>query len=375
MGNADLRGVGGYKPQLDGLRALAVGLVMIEHYFARAPVWFPFGAVGVYFFFVLSGYLITGILLRARDDGERSGESQWFTLRQFYARRFLRIFPIYYVVLALAAWSGVGAARRMLWWNAAYLCNVYVAMHGWQFAVSHFWTLAVEEQFYIFWPLLVVFLPKRLLLPAFWAAVAIPLVYKTAVFAVSGNLLASAVLTPGCLDTLGAGALLALYARSGRSKVPAALAWFGIALVTCGAVAYALDANNVAWSVMLGYGMASAGAWLVARAAAGFRGVVGRVLSFGPLVYLGTISYGVYIIHNFAPVIMGRFHLGGIRSLVSWLLFTLVAASVSYWTFERPINSLKRFFPYSASGGRGRAVRGPVVTLPVAPIAEQEAIS
>lgn len=366
MGNLELRGDGSYKPQLDGLRALAVGLVMVEHYFTRAALWFPFGAIGVYFFFVLSGYLITGILLRARGDAERSGGSRWFTLRQFYARRFLRIFPIYYVVLTLAAWSGVGAARRMAWWNAAYLSNVYVAMHGWQYPVSHFWTLAVEEQFYVFWPLLVVFLPKRLLLPAFWAAVAIPLVYKTAVFALSGNLLASALLTPGCLDTLGAGALLALYAQSGRSKVPAALAWSGVALVTCGGIAHARNVNNVTWCVLMGYGMALAGAWVVARAAAGFRGGVGRVLSFGPLIYLGTISYGVYIIHNFAPLIMGRFHLGGIRSLLSWVIFTFGAASVSYWIYERPINNLKRFFPYSASGVKGRPIGAPVATLPVA---------
>lgn len=352
---------GDYKPQLDGLRALAVGLVMVEHFLARAAAFFPFGAVGVYFFFVLSGYLITGILLRARDAARRRGESRWFVLRQFYARRFLRIFPIYYLVLILAACANVGAARKMVWWNAAYLSNVYMAAQGWQYAVSHFWTLAVEEQFYVFWPLLVMFLPESLLAPAFWTAVVIPLVYKTAVVALSGNVLAASLLTPGCLDTLGAGALLALASQAGRPKIPNGVALIGLILVGGAAGAYAHNAQNIAWSLLMGYGMAMCGVWVVARAAIGFPGNTGRMLSFAPLVYLGTISYGIYVIHNFAPAVTARLHTHGALSLILWLVFSLVAATVSYWVFERPINKLKRLFPYSTSAPKSRKSDSPIV--------------
>ena len=102
--------------QLDALRALAVTLVMIEHFF---PSWFTkyisTGAIGVRMFFVLSGFLITGILLRCR----RSDRPVWFSLRQFYTRRFLRIFPLFYFALALAGALASGA--KML--EAAALAN------------------------------------------------------------------------------------------------------------------------------------------------------------------------------------------------------------------------------------------------------------
>ena len=93
-----------YMPQLDGLRAFAVGAVLIHHFFQPARVGgVDFALLGVWLFFVLSGFLITGILLRSRDQVEYSGYPSGFVLRQFYIRRFLRIFPLYFSVLFMAA--------------------------------------------------------------------------------------------------------------------------------------------------------------------------------------------------------------------------------------------------------------------------------
>ena len=93
-----------YMPQLDGLRAFAVGAVLIHHFFQPARVGgVDFALLGVWLFFVLSGFLITGILLRSRDQVDYSGYPSGFVLRQFYIRRFLRIFPLYFSVLFMAA--------------------------------------------------------------------------------------------------------------------------------------------------------------------------------------------------------------------------------------------------------------------------------
>ncbi|MDB5358330.1 MAG: hypothetical protein JWN24_4783 [Phycisphaerales bacterium] len=264
---------GDYMPQLDGLRALAVGCVLIAH-FVVPLARFPFGSVGVLLFFVLSGYLITGILLRARDDAEREGTSRLFALRQFYVRRFLRIFPLYYLVLTLAALANAGEARKMVWWNAAYLSNFYMAAHGWQHPISHFWTLAVEEQFYIAWPWVVMFLPWRLVAPVVSAAIAVPLLWKLAVTHATGNLFAAGILTPSCLDTLGAGSLLAIAARAGRPRPPSWMLWLGLPLVAAGVVLFHRNQEQIAWSILMGYGMALTGVWLVGRGALGFEGPV-----------------------------------------------------------------------------------------------------
>src|SRR6478672_12173326 len=101
-----------YMRQLDGLRAFAVGAVLIHHFFQPPRVGgVDIALLGVWLFFVLSGFLITGILLRSRDQVEYSGYPSGFVLRQFYIRRFLRIFPLYYLVLSVAAMLDLGDVR------------------------------------------------------------------------------------------------------------------------------------------------------------------------------------------------------------------------------------------------------------------------
>src|SRR5882724_12527922 len=111
-----------YMPQLDGLRAFAVGAVLIHHFFQPARVGgMDFALLGVWLFFVLSGFLITGILLRSRDQVDYSGYQSRFVLRQFYVRRFLRIFPLYYSVLLMAATIDLGDLRDTIFWHLAYM--------------------------------------------------------------------------------------------------------------------------------------------------------------------------------------------------------------------------------------------------------------
>src|SRR5882757_1220817 len=133
-----------YLCQLDGLRALSVAAVAWSHWRASwlPKTYIPWGELGVATFFVISGFLITGILLDHRTDGSRP-----LVLRQFYARRFLRIFPLFYAALIVALLLRADGMSETWHWHASYLSNIYFYLLGWHGQMSHFWSLAVEEQF------------------------------------------------------------------------------------------------------------------------------------------------------------------------------------------------------------------------------------
>ena len=151
----------GYLPQLDTLRAFAVLLVVWHHWFG--PRELGLGPMGVWIFFVISGFLITRILLSSKGATPRENRS---ALVRFYVRRFLRIFPLYYFVLLVALFTS--AAFRADWrWYVSYLQNFLMMRASEEahlFGV-HFWTLAVEEQFYLCWPWIVLFVPRFVLGP------------------------------------------------------------------------------------------------------------------------------------------------------------------------------------------------------------------
>jgi peptidoglycan/LPS O-acetylase OafA/YrhL len=202
--------------QLDALRTFAVAAVMVHHY---TPSGWGFGGTGgVRLFFSLSGFLITGILLRSRERLESSELTLARALGRFYARRTLRIFPLYYFVIAAALALGLPPTRRLLGWLVTYTLNFHMARQGWyEESFAHFWSLAVEEQFYLAWPWLILALPRRLVLPAVLATIAVSPAYRLR-YVLSGYTsvtgLATYISTLTCLDALGAGALLALLWRS-----------------------------------------------------------------------------------------------------------------------------------------------------------------
>src|SRR5437870_5388201 len=120
----------GHMVQLDALRALAVGAVLVQHTLPWAAVTLNPGEAGVRLFFVLSGFLITGILLRARAEAEAAGQGAGSVLLSFYARRFLRIFPLYYALLLISAAADGAGTRGPFVWNMAYLANWRIALLG-----------------------------------------------------------------------------------------------------------------------------------------------------------------------------------------------------------------------------------------------------
>jgi len=348
--------------QLDGLRALSVAAVAWSHWrpdLYSSP-WLSWGELGVETFFVISGFLITGILLDNRSETERP-----FILRQFYIRRALRIFPLFYLTLLVACLFQ--AHDTQAWpWHAGYLSNVYIYLHGWGGRLGHFWSLAVEEQFYLCWPFLMIFLPRRFLLPAVVAAIGIAPIFELAMARVSHSSDAAAnLLMPSCLDALGMGALLAVAGRNGYpvGRIANMILAAGIVGRLLCHVFHAPDAlGRLADDGILG--------WLVYRAAEGFSGMPGRILQCRPLVYLGKISYGLYIFHNLAgslwdgilaitgdPHWLTVFYQQPACRVVANAALTIALASYSWHRFEQPLNALKRKFPYPKEQPPAAAVR------------------
>jgi peptidoglycan/LPS O-acetylase OafA/YrhL len=345
-----------YMTQLDALRAFAVTPVMIHH---CIPGGWAFGAYsGVKLFFTLSGFLITGILLKARAATGDETSRRFSALGRFYARRVLRIFPLYYFVVAVALVVNLRPARKLAAWLLTYTLNIHMAWQGWyEDNFAHFWSLSVEEQFYMFWPWLILFVRRRFLLQLILVAILVGPLYRLS-YVLSGyqNMtpLSTYISTLTSLDNLALGALLALlverYPHSdGLKKLILRIA-LPLALVAAALVDVWGSTNAKILFRDLLYALVFCS--LIFGASIGFGGRSGRFLQWRPLRYLGKISYGLYVYH---PLILGlstflvglagaslaRFDLA--RRIFAALL-TLVVASLSWRLMERPLNDLKRYF-------------------------------
>jgi peptidoglycan/LPS O-acetylase OafA/YrhL len=348
----------GYMQQLDALRFFAVMGVVLIHSWQPSPDTPVVGQVdwanlGVRLFFVLSGFLITGILLAGRERTQRL-----LFMRQFYVRRFLRIFPIYYAVLLLLLVAGVGQIREIWPWLFGYATNIYIFDHlAFPYAVPHFWTLAVEEQFYLVWPWLMLFLPRRWLVLFLGSLCVVGPAWRLyAGFQYSAEDLDEVLtFTAGVIDFLAIGALLAIAAHDERRKAQLQRVLTFVALPV-GAILYlSLFRADTHFAVAFAdTGAALVFCWLVATASKGFTGVVGHVLDWKPIVYLGKISYGIYIYHFLVPLAFAaaatRLGIGyedsGVGNFIATSLVTFAVAAVSWHVFEAPINGLKRYFRY-----------------------------
>lgn len=374
-------------PALDGLRGIAILLVLLHHFTILEPAtsgdaWLAYvariGWVGVDLFFVLSGFLITGILIDARDS------DRYFT--SFYARRTLRIFPLYYLVTFLSLvvlphfpfWfdllAGPGAPREQLpYW--LYLTNFAVAarerfMHG---VLDISWSLAIEEQFYLVWPAVVWFCPPRALGWLCAGLIGLATLGRLAALGSGTAPIAVYVLPFFRADALATGALLAWLARRGsldglHASGPWAF-WVGAGGVV--AVCW-LDGDSWWW----GEAMQRAGYSLVALAAAGaliaaLNRRTGarwpRLLAAGWLRAFGKYSYALYLFHLpvlrvvrefvFGPDSFDTFGAAWLGQIVFYVAATLPAMALAWLSWhlvERRVLRAKAWFPYEHT----RPIRG-----------------
>lgn len=350
-----------YLPQLDGLRGLAVLMVLGSHWLPHAwQLSIPWGNWGVQLFFVLSGFLITRILLQAREVNPRRGS----VLRAFYVRRILRIFPAYYVTLAVLVACDVSDARPAVGWYVLHASNLRICLtNSYDSWLAHFWSLAVEEQFYLLWPWAVVFLGRGGLVRVAAGMIVLAPLFRVLMKHAFPELEAT-VLMPSAADALGAGALLAVLQRSGSPNWYRELQCLGAWPVFVVLQAWAVfEGLNVAAESIRQTAMVVSFATLVELASRGVAGPIGWCLSLSMLRFLGKISYGIYLVHNVVPLAVRRAmtvitddanafdQLPVLLRLVLLSVATLAVSAASWFLLERPIMRLKSRIPYAKVSG------------------------
>jgi peptidoglycan/LPS O-acetylase OafA/YrhL len=362
-------------PSVDGWRAVSIVIVMLSHFeFATgfpselAPAWGRLfqGDLGVRIFFVISGFLITHLLLA---EAERDGRP---SLKQFYVRRVLRIFPVYYLFVAVLVALAAAGLHSDTWstWLATLTFTRNLAGRGDSVTV-HLWSLAVEEQFYLVWPVtfvtlalwrrarlaVVILLVPVVLSPFFrWGVIQMPyssgLVHRLlGGFSVA---LYADSLAVGCL-----GAYLYKHQRHRFGAVasqPFVAAALAAALFVFAWVEWppAYGAWALVPSVQAVLIMAAIWATIERRIGVGYR-----LLNAAPVVWLGTLSYSLYV---WQQLFLGHFAGPKLAGLAIydrhvWWLTALVVATVSYYAVERPILALRNRF--RATSDRTNGWRSP----------------
>ncbi len=374
----DLRG---HLPVLDGVRGLAVTMVLVFHFVGQMLVTnsaeravvavTKYGLLGVDLFFVLSGFLITGLLYEAQ------GKPYYF--RNFYMRRLLRIFPLYYGVLALLFWvvpllppfqgPTLDFLLQRQAWAWLYGVNIYLAGHEeWSFSyLNHFWSLSVEEHFYLFWPFVVLMLARRpRALIGISLAISIGAMLARVIAILLGvDVFTTVVLTPFKLDGLALGAFLAVMVRQ-----PGGLDRLVRALPRVVAASGALLAVTFVWTALVSrnelelVGSVRAALFqillaclLVGALIAPKQSRISRFFSSRVMVFLGTYSYGLYVYHHFISYYMvsnrtevelghwlGSHGLAVTLQAVLGMGMSLALAYLSYEYFEKRFLRLKHRF-------------------------------
>lgn len=345
-----------YFERLDSLRFYAVFCVIFAHIF---QIWtwqestvflFPVGNTGVVIFFVLSGFLITNILLSQPKDMSLST-----SFRYFYLRRALRIFPIYYLYLLIAFSFNLENIEQTQFYPWLYLTNIYIFSNDtWLNANSHLWSLSIEEQFYIFWPFLVLLLKEqtRTLFYVFAGIILLTMSARVYLF-VNGYSISPQieVFTLTNLDSLTLGGVLALVALHYNHL----LKRYAIPMIVGGLGVYYLSyylKTSYGWEAWYW----SIGKFAIAAFAAGLvlYGLVTKpkhnILHNPVTIYLGKISYGLYLYHNIIVAHydkIARFFgldVGNniIVKVVLSISFTVAIAQLSFMLIEKPLLRLKR---------------------------------
>jgi peptidoglycan/LPS O-acetylase OafA/YrhL len=346
--------------ELDGLRGIAILLVLALHFTpATLPAFLQsllqLGWTGVDLFFVLSGYLITGILL------DSAGRRDWY--RNFVVRRSLRIFPAYYVSLAVCCVvtyppipHPLAFLRAGGWWYVIWLGNVKVLLDSaWPglTVLTPLWSLQLEEQFYLSFPWLVRALPRKTLAKALAAAIVAALALRVILtLAIPRNAFAVYTLMPCRMDALAMGGLIAIARRDWPHWLQGRwIGWLTLAAAAVFAGIVPLDSSVSSWPV----GMQTFGYTALDLTFAGILTMlVGwrqpwllKLCRLRLLVWLGTISYGLYLFHIPAQIVGRRLTaLAGVppsglaESFIS-LALAIVSAWFSWTFFESRILKLR----------------------------------
>jgi peptidoglycan/LPS O-acetylase OafA/YrhL len=361
-----------FKPQLSGLRFCAVLFVVVYHFsvFLTGLKWqYDLGSF-IVFFFVLSSYLITRILLDAKTKAISKGMPVWKVAVAFLTRRTLRIFPacyLYLIVLMLFPLEGLDLRQHPAFYFG-YIYNVRIFLtHNWGPYAVHLWTLAVEEQFYLIWPWIILFIPNRHLTKVFGLMALLAIAFRILSLTLDPGLpqFPMLVMTPACLDSFAAGALLAYFHYIGKQDNPwlkwatfIAIPFWALLIFTNHHRSFiGLDRVFISFYSVT----------IIDIANRGYTGLAKKFLENRLVQYLSKISYGIYLYHLIATLFFWKlfdilqralslrgYDLSSAGKWLSspyisfWIYFVLAiaCATISWYCVEQPFNNLKKLFDY-----------------------------
>jgi peptidoglycan/LPS O-acetylase OafA/YrhL len=365
-----------YFSQLDGIRFLAVGLVLIDHWLAERNV-LPLGQLGVTMFFVLSGFLITRILIQSKLKDDKTGRSHWFSVKQFIIRRSIRIFPIYFLAIFVLYFLDVPPVRDTLVWCLTYTTNIYIATkQHWMGTIDHLWSLAVEEQYYLIFPYLILFLPTKNNKFILIGMIILSVFLRLLLFLNGSPWMVQYVLMPTCLDSFGLGGMLAYFFTFQKEtffKEICTIKYLIMSILLLISFLYFSRQYQISTNQVHHFGNLVLERligsifcfFLIAKAVNGYEGLVKWFLENSIVSYFGRISYGLYLYHNF---VFNFFHTPQTSLVIKVLhriqrtipiitqnsLFelsyffgiTVFIATISWFAIEKPVNNLKKYFTY-----------------------------
>lgn len=349
-----------YQPELMGLRAVAASMVILGHWLQLS---FPLDEVGLLPLYAVSGYLISGIIWQNNLYWGAPGP-WWRRLGQFYTRRFLRTVPPYYAALALSALLPLSTLQQHPGWFLFFASNIlcYKLQH-WPEGMGHYWSIAVEEQFYLLWPLVLGLLHRRE--RWLWLLILASFGYRAygAFCATPAAPVFATVLLPSCFDLFTAGALLRLHTtRAVAAGLARPRPRGGLALLAWGSwwLAWALTRQHEQVWVVIYPGLGALASyhtlkWLLQSPAQA------RWLTQPWAQWLGKRSYGLYLYHLLLPVGYQRllYHLlpasspwrqwwlGPLPTLLVLAPLLLLLCAASWRWLESPLARLKTRFTYA----------------------------
>lgn len=360
-----------YIKELDSIRTFAVMLVVIHHWLSESNVLnaLPNGEIGVNAFFVLSGFLISRILFENRKKINDQGNQKLHLIKNFVIRRTLRIFPIYYITIFLllifANFTDTSIRENIVYY-LTYTSNFFFySSQQWDGILSHLWSLAVEEQFYIFWPWLMIFVPRKWLPYTIIAFITLGITANFFLPAILGESDMTSILTPTVFDSFGFGALYAWvlsYRPDLTSRLERPIMIIGLlAFITMCIQVLAFPIPIPLRTLISLFSLSVIVYCLTPRKNWFYRKILGNNF----LVELGKMSYGMYLFHNIIPFmynkLLGKFiystHIPVLDSVIpqgitgelemlNYFLLLLIISYLSWNLIEKPINGLKRLFEY-----------------------------
>lgn len=328
--------IGGYRNEIDSLRAASVLIVLLSHWWSGFAFPINWGMIGVYIFFVISGYVISSSLMI--EQAQRRGR---LDIPAFYLRRIFRIWPAYFLLIAFLYFSGKGFGDDSVAWHLFFLSDLLPVFTKETATPVHLWSLSVEQQFYLIWPAALLFFSRKSFIFVCVALIVFSLGSRIYFLTAGDNYMAARFFLSSNLDCLAAGGMLAAAERGAfriSTRVMRAIGLIGV--IALGYIITVSINGDYHFDAVFSPSVAAIlASWLLFELRENRR--FASAVSVQPLLLIGKLSYGIYLYHLSVGAWVAGFvdHTSSAFPLVAGII-TLTLAFVSWHLVEQPLIAL-----------------------------------